>query len=989
VIAQVLMALVLCPVYAAPQDQPSPNILRNSAFTACANPGVPDWWGTGAPERIEHWEGCYGTEEDSPVPGTRSLRLTSGPKGQCFSVQSHAYGTPPGREYTFSIYLKSREPGLVAALSIGDRSTRVTVGTEWQRHVFTATPQKGHWARGRLVVRFGLVKPGTLWVAAPQLELGDHATPYRPADADRPAAPGEPAPTGPAIPADAPPVAQATCRKVRRGPELDGRAADACYEQAERLGGFTDITTGRPAEDQTECRVVRDQRALYIAFRCLQTRAGKVPAKVTRRDGAVFGEDSVEVFLQPNPADGRYIHLAVNAIGTQFDELGFDTTWDAQWRVATYREESEWGAELKIPFASLPIGSEAPDEWRVNLCRTAVRDGARVHSAWSRVYGGFHQPARFGKLAGMSRSDLAIYAYELADLALAAEGTNKLVLRGRIVSWPALARSARLTVTVRPARGKSLRSERTVELGDLAKSPTVPFSVTIPADADTLQAGPFRVSVRVYNARSRIAAHRVARTFVLTRAAPQEGPLWAVFERSYYTNEPTARLLVRWQGAPRTAVHVTARRAEGEPIALSLSPAGGPLAPGDNLLACDIKSLPTGEYRVTVSAGSGHGPAECEVLYGLTKLAPAKTEVKMSRFNRGLLVNGEPFLAYAQGIHGANTGWWLDDIAEHGFNAVVASFPMYRSDEELQKDAERVRGFLDECLRHSLRVVFWLHPGKGAYPPMREAAVRTITAFRDHPAILCWYLVDEPEGWWEQSEGGKQEADLVDLYRAAKAADPYRPSQINWYSWRPGRGGYGTLDATDLGSLDRYPIARTANPMKSIADIVSLMNTDCRHRAQPTAFWCQMYGYDDAVREPTPAEERCMTYLCLIRGMRLVYYFIYKPMSPDLWASMKPLGDEIATLEPLLGHPDARELAVGTTADTVHYSLWRTGDDELLLMAANAGYERVEGTFDLSAEVGLGRKAAAVLFEDRSIKLRGGKLTDSFEPCARHVYRLK
>ena len=277
---------------------------------------------------------------------------------------------------------------------------------------------------------------------------------------------------------------------------------------------------------------------------------------------------------------------------------------------------------------------------------------------------------------------------------------------------------------------------------------------------------------------------------------------------------------------------------------------------------------------------------------------------------------------------------------------------------------------------------------QGPYPPMRDAVVRNIRAFRDHPAVVCWYLVDEPEGWWESSPGGKKESDLQDLLLAAKAADPYRPSHINWYAWSTGRGGYGGLEATDIGSLDRYPIGRGDNAMKTIADVATQMNADCRPRSQPTAFWCQMYGYDDAIREPTPAEETCMTYLCVIEGMRLVYYFIYKPMSPDLWASMTPLGRELNTLQPLLCDSEARELSVATMGETVRYALWDTKDG-LLLIAANAAYGSATATFDLTAH-GRPRTAnATVMFENRSVSLKGGRLTDTFAPCARHVYLLK
>lgn len=107
-----------------------------------------------------------------------------------------------------------------------------------------------------------------------------------------------------------------------------------------------------------------------------------------------------------------------------------------------------------------------------------------------------------------------------------------------------------------------------------------------------------------------------------------------------------------------------------------------------------------------------------------------------------------------------------------------------------------------------------------------------------------------------------------------------------------------------------------------------------------------MAGYDDAVREPTVAEMSGMSHVCLTQGMRLLYYFIYKPMSVDLWESMGPLGAEVRALTPLLTHRDAVELARGVEGGTVHYSLWRTGD-RLCFMAVNASDGPARATFDL------------------------------------------
>ncbi len=871
----------------------SPNLLRNTGFLQCANPGVPDWWGTGAPEQIREWAGCYGTEADAPLKGVRSLRLTNRGGVPGFGVQSYAHTLPSEREYTFSVYLKAQGENVKADLHIGDQHKSFPVAGSWQRCIFTATPGKGHWANGRLIVHFVLQGTGTLWVAAPQLEYGSQATEYRPADAD-----AAKAGAGPAIPATAVRPPSAVCPKTDTPPVLDGKLDDACYKAAARLIGFRDMSSAKLAQVPTECLLARDDNRLYIAFRCTEPEMAGLVAKVTARDAPVFADDSVEIFLQPEPGSADYLHFAVNALGARFDERKYDTTWDAEWEATAARGEGEWTVEIALPFASLGLTPRTAPTWRANFCRNRPHGGASPLSQWSCTYVGYHVPERFGKVAGFPRKDLARHFVEPPKPQVAVE--------------PALAAPA---------------------------------------------------------------------------------PLSATFELSYYTTEEQARLWVESHlGGPARLELSLSERASVKSV--PLPPAGGgaqsaAVEPGSAAYtAFSLASLPVGEYEATLVARGKDGAEMARVQTPLVKLPPAATEVKMHRVNRSLLVNGKPFLVYAQGIHGWKGGWWLEDIAAHGFNSIVAGFPAYRSDEDLAKDEPKLRAFLDECLARGLRVVLWLHPGGGPYPPMREGVVRTITRLKDHPAILFWYLVDEPEGWWAAQEGDKKEADLVDLYHAARAADPYRPAHINWYSWTRGKGGYGSLDATDIGALDRYPVGRGKNAIAETGEIVRLMNDDCRPRRQPTAFWAQMYGYDDAVREPTPDEERGMTYVSLIHGMRLMYYFIYKPMATDLWESMRLLGDELRALEPILTDPDARELAVGVEK-SIHYSLLQSRG-KLYLIAVNAGDEATEFRLDLRKLMGeRPPREARPWFEKGRVRYRSPEMQATMKGNARLVVELE
>jgi len=61
-----------------------------------------------------------------------------------------------------------------------------------------------------------------------------------------------------------------------------------------------------------------------------------------------------------------------------------------------------------------------------------------------------------------------------------------------------------------------------------------------------------------------------------------------------------------------------------------------------------------------------------------------------------------------------------------------------------------------------------------------DGFLRNIKAFQDNDLIIAWYILDEPEGWWESAT--RTEADLPKFKDAVTQADPYRPSFFNYYA---------------------------------------------------------------------------------------------------------------------------------------------------------------------------------------------------------------
>ncbi|MCX7598290.1 MAG: hypothetical protein N2512_05415, partial [Armatimonadetes bacterium] len=130
-------------------------------------------------------------------------------------------------------------------------------------------------------------------------------------------------------------------------PEVDGVVErDAAWERASLIQDFVVLGAGRPAEAQTCVRVGHDAQALYVGFTCSLPPGQQPQATPRPRDGEVYRDESVEVFLAPDPQrPEKYFHFIVNAAGSMQDEIGRDAAWDAEWHAKTARIEGGWEAE--------------------------------------------------------------------------------------------------------------------------------------------------------------------------------------------------------------------------------------------------------------------------------------------------------------------------------------------------------------------------------------------------------------------------------------------------------------------------------------------------------------------------------------------------------------------------------------------------------------------------------------------------------------------
>ncbi len=179
-------------------------------------------------------------------------------------------------------------------------------------------------------------------------------------------------------------------------PKIDGSLEDPCWTRAEAMELSRTLDGAGRAAQPAEVRALRDAQNLYLAFRCVEPDLSKLRASRRGHDGAIWEDDSVEVFLGTG---GRYFHFGVSAAGSTYDGKVKDSTWNSGLQAAAARAEGAWTAELAIPLAAMIEKGQTPQEWGANFTRNRQAAGSWQESAWSpTLSGNSHVPERFGRL---------------------------------------------------------------------------------------------------------------------------------------------------------------------------------------------------------------------------------------------------------------------------------------------------------------------------------------------------------------------------------------------------------------------------------------------------------------------------------------------------------------------------------------------------------------------------------------------------------------
>lgn len=259
-----------------------------------------------------------------------------------------------------------------------------------------------------------------------------------------------------------------------------------------------------------------------------------------------------------------------------------------------------------------------------------------------------------------------------------------------------------------------------------------------------------------------------------------------------------------------------------------------------------------------------------------------------------------------------------------------------------------------------------------------ETSEPWIKAAKDHPALLAWYLTDEPEN------RGVTPEDEHKQYLDLKKTDPNHPIGLCHTSFE---AMTKFKDACDFTMTDIYPI--TKNRDTNIMGVSIMMDEARRIHGQGWPQWTYIQTFggpesDNGVwAVPLPHELRFMTYQALVHRATGILYFSYWPQQPRTWQSLATLNGEIHRLVPRLVAPGHDAMLKADNASIQVRQRVENKKDAGLVIAINTTPKFVQTVLHLDH----GADKITTPFEGRMITpSTKGELTERFPPYGVHVY---
>lgn len=412
----------------------------------------------------------------------------------------------------------------------------------------------------------------------------------------------------------------------------------------------------------------------------------------------------------------------------------------------------------------------------------------------------------------------------------------------------------------------------------------------------------------------------------------------------------------------------------------------------------DASQLTPGRYKIRAFLSSKSGLRLASSETALFVRAPARNECRL-RDDGVLLANEKPF--FPIGLYSVpEDDAVMKELSEAGFNCVVWYSPRYYP----AFSPSRARTYLDHLQRHGLKGI--LATPEPDLTNNKEAAEefleKMVVPLRRHPALLAWYLADEPHHSTTDQKGFHQG------YRRFCQVDPHHPATLVQQPASPAAYSW-FAHAMDALMIDIYPRFTLDEGPENLRypDFIRHCMAAARqagNREKPVWYvppawtprrWTPWSKKKN--RLPTIQEQRTMAYTAIIHGAKGIVWFGFEAETdcakhnctvPGLWPAFKALAGELSFLAPVLAAPGSSQRVSVQPDDGVIQALLKDHQGEQYLFAVNASRRKVSATFRIP-RIGDHVTKLSVISEDRSVQIEKDAFRDAFGPYQVHLYTTK
>ena len=195
--------------------------------------------------------------------------------------------------------------------------------------------------------------------------------------------------------------------------QVDGILDEPVWQTVEPIRQLYQIQPdqGEPATEDSEIRIMYDDKKLYFGFIFYDSEMDKIVANDMRRDSSGLRSNDYGFLLLDTYNDRR------NAVFFRFTPVGgmedtavsnsggsLNTSWDIVFECRCRINEDNWTVEIAIPFSQLRFERSDVMNWGINFGREIARK--QEIDAWNeapKTYGGLakYRTAYFGTLEGI------------------------------------------------------------------------------------------------------------------------------------------------------------------------------------------------------------------------------------------------------------------------------------------------------------------------------------------------------------------------------------------------------------------------------------------------------------------------------------------------------------------------------------------------------------------------------------------------------------